>query len=87
MVNKATFEEILLDKSLIIVFVYLNKRNQLTKNQPNIDKSNIGCCRQLLHHAEDGVSFVLLVSQYSNLMKRVVVTSITERFTVTAASK
>ena len=72
----------------MIIFFYLNKRNQLTKNQPNIDKSNIGCCRQLLHHTEDSESIVfLLVSQYSDLMKRVVVTSITERFTVTAASK
>ena len=69
----------------------LQEGNQLTVDQPDINQPDVGCGGQLLHHTE-GNRVQNRVNEKirpknTHLMKSVVETSITVRFTVTAASK
>ena len=81
---------------------FLHKGDELSKYEPNVHQTNVGSGRKPPHHTgrEDNICYeqlnMICIGNSSaiqrmmilpNLTKSVVVTSITVRFTVTAASK
>ena len=79
--------------NFIIFIVKLPQSNQndfyewdeLSADQPDVNQSHIGGGWQLLHHTSETISKISTYQTY--LMKRVVSTNMTVRFTVRAASK
>ena len=60
--------------------------NELSTDQPDVHQSHIGGWGQLLHNTSRNF-FLELSTDLIYLMKRVVMTNMTVRFTVRAASK
>ena len=59
--------------------------DELSTDQPDVHQSHVGGGWQLLHHTSETISKISTYQTY--LMKRVVSTNMTVRFTVRAASK
>ena len=65
----------------------LNEGNQLSEDEPDVHHADIGCGRQLFHHASTVEVKISSSSGICYLMNNVVMTSITVKLTVRAASK
>ena len=63
----------------------LKEWNELAEDEPDVDHPHIRSWREFFHHTEERVNRITDIFSY--LMKSVVMTSITVRFTVKAASK